>query len=246
MNPYNSTSGYNPPGVWPAEQTAHQSLPLTWPDGIRVSMGDEATRDHDVSPFAGIQDCAMLDPEPERPFAWKKAEMSFPIDQAPPGMLQALAPRLWDEEPEGVVHIAGACITLFGMFMRQRCDWCGAILLEYDLRRVAVPAGQDAMPGNWAPGSLVRVDGNMTAEIANPQEVEGEVQLPPDSCAYNPQTQVGSDLSPTKLKMKSHYAIPGLNGTWKLMGMSTTDMADDGECELRMVQVGGPADHKQS
>lgn len=100
------------------------------------------------------------------------------------------APRLWDTEPEGVVHIAGACLVIFGLFMRQRCDWCGVVLLEYVLRRLAVPEGQDPTPPNWTPGDLVRVDGYMSASIAEPRAIDGEVQLPPDCCAYDPKTQV--------------------------------------------------------
>jgi len=100
-------------------------------------------------------------------------------------------PRLWDSEPEGVTHIAGANIVLFGRYLRQRCDWCGIVLLEYDLERIAVPVGQDPMPGHWDPGTLVRVDGNISAAIDNPQITDEGIQLPPDSCAFNPLTQVG-------------------------------------------------------
>ena len=103
------------------------------------------------------------------------------------------SPRLWDKAPEdGVVHIAGAWLTLFGRYMRQRCEWCGIVLVEYDLHRVAVPTGQPGEPPHWEPGSLVRVDGNMSAAIDNPRTGDGEVQLPPDSCGYDPKTQVGT------------------------------------------------------
>lgn len=101
-------------------------------------------------------------------------------------------PRLWDTEPNGVVHIAGTCLIMFGRYMRQRCEWCGVVLLEYDLERVAVPEGQDPMPGHWPYQALVRVDGHMSAVIDNPELTpEGEVRLPPDCCAFNPLTQVG-------------------------------------------------------
>lgn len=99
-------------------------------------------------------------------------------------------PRLWDVEPEAVVHIAGACLTVFGIFMRQRCDWCGVILLEYDLRRIAVPVDQPGPPPSWIPGSLVRVDGNMSAQIVDPETINGEIQLHPDSCPFDPKHQV--------------------------------------------------------
>jgi len=99
-------------------------------------------------------------------------------------------PRLWDVEPLGVVHIAGTVIVLFGRYMRQRCDWCGVILLEYDLARVAGLVGTDPTPAHWPPGSLVRVDGNVSAAIDNPDVRDGEIQLPPDCCAFDPKTQI--------------------------------------------------------
>jgi hypothetical protein len=100
-------------------------------------------------------------------------------------------PRLWDLAPETVVHIAGACLTLFGIFMRQRCEWCGVVLVEYDLRRIQVPIGQEGPPPYWEPGMLVRVDRHIQAVIENPELADGEVQLPLDCCAFDPQTQVG-------------------------------------------------------
>jgi hypothetical protein len=99
-------------------------------------------------------------------------------------------PRLWDVEPLGVVHIAGTVIVLFGRYMRQRCDWCGIILLEYDLARVAGLVGTDPTPAHWPPGSLVRVDGNVSASIDNPEVKDGEIQIPPDCCAFDPKTQI--------------------------------------------------------
>jgi hypothetical protein len=105
--------------------------------------------------------------------------------------LEPPGPRLWDKEPEGIVHIAGACMVMFGIFMRQRCDWCGLILLEYDLRRLAFRTDDpNPYPSNWEPGSLVRVDGHMSASIENPMRINGDLQLPPDCCAFDPKTQV--------------------------------------------------------
>lgn len=58
-----------------------------------------------------------------------------------------------------VVHIAGPDIRVNAQF-RQRCAWCGALLIDYDLERVAVPEGQDPTPGTWPVGDLIAVDGN--------------------------------------------------------------------------------------
>jgi hypothetical protein len=102
----------------------------------------------------------------------------------------AEGPRLWDVEPDTVVHIAGACVYLFGRYIRQRCEWCGIILVEYDLQRVAVPIGQPGEPAHWEPGSLVRVDGALSASIEDVPRIDGDVQLPMDSCAFDPKTQI--------------------------------------------------------
>lgn len=114
-----------------------------------------------------------------------------PPSPLPPG------PRLWDEIPNGVTHIAGACLNMFGRYMRQRCDWCGTVLVEYDLERGAVPVGQPGSAASWPPGALVRVDGHISAVIDNPALIDDGIQLPPDACAFNPVTQVGFELPKT-------------------------------------------------
>lgn len=106
-------------------------------------------------------------------------------------ILDSRAPRLWDSEPDGVTHIAGSQLNMFGIFLRQRCEWCGIVLIEYDLRLVAVQEGSDG-PSMYPINSLVRVDGHISAVIDNPEILpDGGVQLPPDACAFNPLTQVG-------------------------------------------------------
>lgn len=108
-------------------------------------------------------------------------------------MSEPFSPRLWDVEPGQVTHIAGSCITMFGRYMRQRCEWCGVVLLEYDLARIAVPVGQPGPPASWAPGVLVRVDGALSAEVEPVVEEEAgatHIRLPMDACAFSPLTQV--------------------------------------------------------
>lgn len=80
-----------------------------------------------------------------------------------------------------VTHIAAPEITINDRYMRQRCGWCGEVLVEYDLARVAVPAGTDPRPATWEPGALVTVDGN-ASWVA---ECE---RLPDDACAVHPLT----------------------------------------------------------
>jgi len=78
----------------------------------------------------------------------------------------------------GVIHIAGVDVQV-GAHLRQRCSWCGAVLIDYDLTRVAVMEGEDPRPATWPPGDLVLVDGNVSATVAHN---DGD-QLPSNACA---------------------------------------------------------------
>ena len=73
-------------------------------------------------------------------------------------------------------HIASIDVTVDGRYLRQRCAWCGAVLLDYDLALIAVPEGQDPTPGTWPAGALVRTDGAVSSVV------EAEV-MPDDACA---------------------------------------------------------------
>lgn len=75
-----------------------------------------------------------------------------------------------------IVHIAGLDVTIDGEHQRQRCAWCGAVIIEYTLSRIAVPIGQPGPPAVWPVGALVAVDGGMS------YVVESE-KLPPESCS---------------------------------------------------------------
>lgn len=76
-----------------------------------------------------------------------------------------------------IVHIAGPDIHV-DQLLRQRCAWCGAVLMDYDLARVAVPEGQDRGIGTWPVGALVEVDGGASWITGN----EGD-RLPVNACA---------------------------------------------------------------
>ena len=77
-----------------------------------------------------------------------------------------------------VTHIAGIDVTI-GPLLRQRCAWCGATLIDYDLEKVAVPVGQEGPPGHWEVGALVQVDGNMTIVLDHDESHK----LPDNACA---------------------------------------------------------------
>jgi len=86
-----------------------------------------------------------------------------------------------------VTHIAGIDVEVQGRFLRQRCSWCGEILIDEDYAMTAMP-GEWKKPGHFEVGRLVRV------HAGNPkhQEVLDEVTLPDDACAV-----VGPELEVT-------------------------------------------------
>jgi hypothetical protein len=91
-----------------------------------------------------------------------------------------------------VVHIAGADLQV-GDRLRQRCCWCGVVLVDYALDRVAVPEGQDPRPATWPTGALVEVDGNVSWVV--PYE-EGQ-PLPANACAkLDPDVNAVRDVEP--------------------------------------------------
>lgn len=88
-----------------------------------------------------------------------------------------------------VVHVAGPTLRA-GNVRRQRCSWCGALLSEYDLTRIARPLepGEDPdapwEPSSWPVGGLVGISGTnpICSRIVDPEMVDGEPQIPADSC----------------------------------------------------------------
>jgi len=79
----------------------------------------------------------------------------------------------------GDIHIAGMPVWIGDRWMRQRCAWCGEVLLNYDLSLVAVPVGQESDPGTWEIGALVLMDGGMAAVVPH---ADGD-PLPDEACA---------------------------------------------------------------
>jgi hypothetical protein len=83
-----------------------------------------------------------------------------------------------------VVHIAGVAVKI-GSHLRQRCSWCGAVLIDYALERMAFsidrasdPRGDNDGPGTWALDSLVAVDGGASWTV----ESEDGAPLPEGAC----------------------------------------------------------------
>jgi hypothetical protein len=54
-----------------------------------------------------------------------------------------------------VVHVAGAVVQV-GPHLRQRCSWCGAVLVDQDLTRVMFQADDpDKTYPTWPVGELI-------------------------------------------------------------------------------------------
>lgn len=76
-----------------------------------------------------------------------------------------------------VIHIAGNDVQVNAQ-LRQRCAWCGALLIDYNLERVAVPEGTDPRPATWPGGELIAVDGGLSYVV----EHEDSQPLPDGAC----------------------------------------------------------------
>lgn len=82
------------------------------------------------------------------------------------------------KEQTEIIHFAGPVCT-FGTISRQRCQWCGALIQEYDLTKVAIeeasrPPERQGKPLeaddlSWWDG-LVSVDGNWRAAVDEPED----------------------------------------------------------------------------
>lgn len=83
------------------------------------------------------------------------------------------------------VHIAGLNLSVGGVVTRQRCAWCGTMLIEHTRHPGAsVLLGADGQPlsdmAPWPVGGLVRVDADGTGSFL-PGQPGG---LPADFCGY--------------------------------------------------------------
>lgn len=68
---------------------------------------------------------------------------------------------------DGVVHITSNDVTFEGRRRRQRCVWCGALIVDDDLTRMAWPLNPDGTdpgpPGAFPAGRLVETVGELGA-----------------------------------------------------------------------------------
>ena len=95
---------------------------------------------------------------------------------------------------DGVVHIVGMDVIVHGCHRRQRCSWCGQMLLDDDLSRMSWALNEDGSdpgpPGGWPMGELVEIVGDSKPEPGEALGFRGmrviEVEdgkLPDNACA---------------------------------------------------------------
>lgn len=80
-------------------------------------------------------------------------------------------------------HIAGLDVTWNGRYMRQRCAWCGAVLLDYDLAQLQSTDGSGPTP--WPAGVLIRRAGagSYIVEVET-SETDPAKPTPDDCCTH--------------------------------------------------------------
>ncbi len=77
-----------------------------------------------------------------------------------------------------VVHIAGHVVEIDAR-LRQRCAWCGALLVDHDRSAVVSLSGEQTVQAEaWAPGSLVEKGMGWTASIP----LKAGDKLPANAC----------------------------------------------------------------
>lgn len=87
---------------------------------------------------------------------------------------------------DSIVHIAGHPVQV-GSHLRQRCAWCGAVILDQDLARTAVQLpedGSDPPPyPTWGTGELIETHGLDHSAVSATWVVDHEDGQPvPDGC----------------------------------------------------------------
>lgn len=85
-----------------------------------------------------------------------------------------------------IVHIAGNPVQV-GTHLRQRCAWCGAVMIDQDLALTMVQIPEDgsepASYPTWGVGELIARNGLDGSMVSGSWVVEHEAGQPvPDGC----------------------------------------------------------------
>lgn len=77
-------------------------------------------------------------------------------------------------------HIAGLGLVIGDRFARQRCAWCGEVMVDEDATCIAVPEGSSPRDPLWPVNTLVRFE--VAPGVTSYTVVTADV-LPDDCCA---------------------------------------------------------------
>lgn len=94
-------------------------------------------------------------------------------------------------------HIAGLRVHVDGR-LRQRCAWCGAILIDYDLAAMQVPDEAAGELATWWPGAQILVDGPAQYVIGQSGD---QLHLPADPARNGAHDMTDSDLRPLEVQL---------------------------------------------
>lgn len=92
-----------------------------------------------------------------------------------------------------VTHIAGR-VAMFDGIQRQRCAWCGDLMLNDDLRNMAVAGEDKSPPRGFEEGALVRVDATPSGAGTSYVTIPGR-KLPDDACLLRAPSPAGETVA---------------------------------------------------
>ncbi len=87
-----------------------------------------------------------------------------------------------------MIHIVGLDIR-YGTLHRQRCAWCGEVLIDDDLSLMTSISsdGGPCDPKAFPVGGLVRIEGSNPVMSSVIPEEEHQGKIPIGCCAYKPE-----------------------------------------------------------
>lgn len=84
---------------------------------------------------------------------------------------------------KAVAHIVGFPVVIQGHLCRQRCAWCGHLIVDVDVELVAVAEGQGGYDPFWPTNAVVEIeitDGGTVTRMSVVKVVDG--LLPDNAC----------------------------------------------------------------
>jgi hypothetical protein len=85
---------------------------------------------------------------------------------------------------KAVAHIVGMPVVVQGHLCRQRCAWCGAVLVDVDLAQIAVAGGSGEYNPFWETNAVLEVEASDDGSVVRGSIVLGPLAgvLPDNAC----------------------------------------------------------------